>query len=87
MSAESRSFLRSEDWWSVWIGLAVFFLALGPLGGADMLGWGAKFNVWTSASRAITAASPAYSSLSGGAALFFTYAFMLALATIGAFFL
>ena len=87
MSADSRSFLRSEDWWSVWIGLAVFFLALGPLGGADVLGWGAKFNVWTSASKAITAASPAYASLSGGMALFFTYGFMLALATFGAFFL
>jgi len=87
MSSDSRSFLRSEDWWSVWIGLAVFFLALGPLGGADVLGWGAKFNVWTSASKAITAASPAYASLSGGVALFFTYVFMLGLAAFGAFFL
>jgi uncharacterized membrane protein YadS len=87
MSSESRSLLRSEDWWSVWIGLAVFFLALGPLCGVDLLGWGAKFSVWTSASSAVAAISPAYSSLSGGLALLSTYLFMLALTTVGAYFL
>ena len=31
---------KTEDWWAVWIGLLVFVLSLGTVGGLDLLGWG-----------------------------------------------
>ena len=29
----------TEDWWSVWIGLALYCAGLAALGGVDLVGW------------------------------------------------
>ncbi len=44
----------TEDWLSLWTGLAVFILSLGVFLGADLLGFGAKVGTWTNLSQAIT---------------------------------
>ena len=44
--------LRTEDWWSVWIGLAIFAASLLSLAGADLVGWMARPRPWTSAGSA-----------------------------------
>jgi hypothetical protein len=67
----------SEDWLSVWIGLLVFVLALGLLGGADVLGWVVTTGVWTDVSKALSPVSKAYSSLGGVGALIATYLALL----------
>ena len=40
----------SEDWLSLWLGLFIFLLGLGPFVGLDLLGWEIKTNVWTGTS-------------------------------------
>ena len=50
----------SEDWLALFLGLFIFLLSLGPLWGADLLGWGAKLGVWTDPGKALSVASPAY---------------------------
>src|SRR3989442_14735213 len=74
----------SEDWLSVWIGLLVFVLALGVLGGTDMLGWVVTTGVWTDVSKALNPVSKAYSALSGVGALIATYVALLVVMTAGA---
>ena len=59
----------SEDWLSVWIGLLVFVLALGALGGTDILGWVVTTSVWTDLSKALNPVGKAYSGLGGVGAL------------------
>jgi len=36
----------TEDWWSVWIGLAIFVASLVALAGADLVGWMARPRPW-----------------------------------------
>jgi uncharacterized membrane protein YadS len=36
----------TEDWWSVWIGLAIFGASLLALAGADLVGWMARPRAW-----------------------------------------
>jgi uncharacterized membrane protein YadS len=74
----------SEDWLSVWIGLAIFVLSLGPLVGADVLGWGVTTAVWTDPSKALAPVSKAYGGLSGVGSLIVTYVVLLVLLTGGA---
>lgn len=74
----------SEDWLSVWIGLAIFVLSLGPLVGADVLGWGVTTAVWTDPSKALAPVSKAYGGLSGAGSLIVTYVVLLILMTGGA---
>src|SRR3989454_4598872 len=74
----------SEDWLSVWIGLLVFVLALGALGGTDMLGWVVTTSVWTDLSKALNPVSKAYSGLGGVGALITTYVALLVVMTAGA---
>ena len=74
----------SEDWLSLWIGLAVFVLGLGLFIGWDILGWGIRTNVWIDLSKALTPVSAAYKALSGIVSLFFTYLFLLVIMLIGA---
>src|SRR5215510_14713123 len=73
----------SEDWLSVCIGLLVFVLALGLLGGADILGWVVTTSVWNDASKALAPLSKAYSGLGGFGALLATYAALLVVMTAG----
>src|SRR2546425_9650648 len=74
----------SEDWLSVWIGLLVFVLALGALGGTDLLGWVVTTAVWTDVSKALNPVSKVYSALSGVGALIATYVTLLVVMTAGA---
>lgn len=74
----------SEDWLSVWIGLLVFVLALGVLGGADILGWVVTTGVWTDASKALAPGSKVYARIGGLGALVATYVALLVVMTVGA---
>jgi uncharacterized membrane protein YadS len=38
--------LATEDWWAVWIGLAIFAASLASLGGVDLVGWMARPRPW-----------------------------------------
>jgi uncharacterized membrane protein YadS len=42
----SSGMLASEDWWSVWIGLALFAASLLALAGLDAVGWMARPRPW-----------------------------------------
>jgi uncharacterized membrane protein YadS len=74
----------SEDWMSVWIGLILFLLSILFIAGADIFGWAAKVNVWTSLSEAIKPASKAYAGLHWFLSIFFTYSFLFVLMSFGA---
>ena len=74
----------SEDWLSVWIGLAIFVLSLGLLVGTDILGWVVTTGVWTDVSKALSPASKAYAGLGGVGALIATYVVLLVAMTAGA---
>jgi uncharacterized membrane protein YadS len=74
----------SEDWLSVWIGLLVFVLALGVLGGVDILGWVVTTGVWTDVSKALAPASKGYAQIGGLGALVATYVALLVVMTAGA---
>lgn len=74
----------SEDWLSVWIGLLIFVLSLGVLGGADLLGWVVSTQVWSNVSKALGTTSKAYSGLGGAGALIATYVGLLVVMTAGA---
>ena len=73
-----------EDWLSVWIGLLIFVLSLGVLGGADLLGWVVGTQVWTDLSKALGTTSKAYAGLGGPGALIATYVALLVVMTAGA---
>jgi len=87
MSAAGTHWLKSEDWWSVWIGLFIFVLSLGVFGGADILGWGAQMNTWLDPGGAVKLASTAYQGLPVLLSILFTYLFLLAILSVGACFL
>jgi uncharacterized membrane protein YadS len=72
----------SEDWLALILGLFVFVLSLGALGGVDVFGWAVKTNVWIGLGKAISPFSSKYAHLSGAAALLLTFAFMTGLMAI-----
>jgi uncharacterized membrane protein YadS len=74
----------SEDWLSVWIGLAIFVLSLGLLADADLLGWVVATSVWNDLSKALGTASKNYAGLGGVGALIATYVALLLIMTAGA---
>jgi uncharacterized membrane protein YadS len=74
----------TEDWLSVWIGLAIFVLALGVLGGVDLLGWVVSTSVWIDPGMALGSVSKAYAQLGGAGALVVTYVALLAVLTAAA---
>jgi uncharacterized membrane protein YadS len=82
MNAHAKG--MSEDWLSLWIGLAVFVLALGMLAGADVLGWVVSTSVWVDVSKALAPASKAYAGLGGIGALAATYVALTVALSIGA---
>ena len=73
MASEEVGLFKSEDWWSVWIGLFIFFLSMGVMWHTDILGWGFKPNMWTDFSKAVSPVSKNYANLSGWLSLFLTY--------------
>ncbi|RDV82065.1 putative sulfate exporter family transporter [Ammonifex thiophilus] len=77
--------LTTEDWWAVWLGLLIFFLALGKLYGVDLLGWVVKTDMWTDISKALSPVSKQFAqSMSGITSLILTYLFLLVITTVGA---
>ena len=74
----------NEDWLSLIIGLVIFVLALGLLGGMDILGWVVTTGVWTDLGKALAPVSKAYSHLGGVGSLIATYVGLLVLMTAGA---
>jgi uncharacterized membrane protein YadS len=74
----------TEDWLSVWIGLAIFVLGLGVLGGVDLLGWAVSTSVWIDPGLALGSVSKAYAQLGGAGALVVTYVALLAVLTAAA---
>jgi uncharacterized membrane protein YadS len=81
------TWLKSEDWWAVWIGLILFSLSLGVLGGADLLGWAASTREWVDISKAVAPISKAYAGFAGVVSILFTYLLLLVLLSVGAAFL
>ena len=81
---QTKSVLKSEDWWAVWLGLFIFALGLGPVYGMDTLGWLAKHNVWIDLSKSFEPTSKAYAGFGGLGAAAATWLFMLAITTFGA---
>jgi len=79
-----KKLFKTEDWWSVWIGLFVFIVSLFTLAGADLLGWGVKTNVWMDITKALGVASKAYAGLPPFVALLMTFLFMLIIMSVGA---
>jgi uncharacterized membrane protein YadS len=55
----------SEDWLSLWLGLAIFILSLFTFGGVDLLGWGINTSVWTNVSKALSPVSATYKDVKG----------------------
>jgi uncharacterized membrane protein YadS len=76
--------LKSEDWWAVWLGLFIFLLGLGPIYGADWLGWVTSFKVWISIEKAVAPISAGYKEMSGITSMILTYLFLLGITTVGA---
>jgi uncharacterized membrane protein YadS len=74
----------TEDWLSVWIGLAIFVLALGWLGGADLLGWAVNTSVWIDPGQALGTISKTYAPLGGAGALVVTYGALVTVLTASA---
>lgn len=79
-----KDLFRTEDWWALWVGLLVFALSLGVFAGLDLLGWGVSTSVWLDIGRAMAPVSKGYGALPGTLSLLLTYAFMLAVTSIGA---
>jgi uncharacterized membrane protein YadS len=42
----SSGMFSTEDWWSVWLGLALYVAALASLGGLDLVGWFPRTKLW-----------------------------------------
>ena len=73
-----------EDWLALWIGLGIFVLGLGAFAGVNVLGWGAKVNVWIDAAKAVVPVSTAFKEMPSIVSLILTYLFMLGLMLIAA---
>jgi len=78
---------KNEDWWAVWLGLFIFLLGLGPIFGKELLGWVLSASTWVDISKSIAPVSKNFQSIGGLGSLFFTYLFLLAVTTIGAYFM
>src|SRR5262249_16809519 len=74
----------NEDWLALWIGLAIFALALAGLAGNDLIGWVVNTSVWIDPGLALSTVSKAWAGLGGAGALVVTYVALLAVMTAGA---
>jgi len=74
----------SEDWLALALGLFIFFVSLGTLVGADLLGWVVKTKVYTDIAESLAPVSQSYSGMSGPVSLLVTYLFFTALMAAGA---
>lgn len=74
----------NEDWLALWIGLAIFVLAVAGLGGQDLLGWVVLTSVWSDPHQALSSFSKTWAGLGGGGALIVTWAVLTAVLSVGA---
>src|SRR2546427_10176874 len=81
---EQRAGGLTEDWLSVWIGLAVFVLAFGVLAGFDVLGCVVPTAVCTDASKALAPLSKSFARIGGIGALVATYVALVVVLSAGA---
>jgi uncharacterized membrane protein YadS len=79
-----KALLKSEDWMSLLLGLLIFALAMGMLGGLDVLGWAVKTNVWVDITKAAGPVSKKLAWLGGLPSLGLTFLFLLALMSLAA---
>lgn len=87
MDQPKSKLLRSEDWWSVWVGLFIFGLAALNLSGLDLLGWAAKNTEWIKPANAVAAVSGNWSGIYAPVTVVMTWLFMLGVMSVGARFL
>ena len=91
----SSGMLGTEDWWAVWIGLAIFAASLASLTGIDLVGWMARPRAWEwtdvtggfAWSKLFAPAGEGYAGWHALASFGTTYAVFTALFAIGARFL
>ena len=91
----SSGMLGTEDWWSVWIGLALFAASLLSLAGLDLVGWMVRPRPWEwtdvagafAWSKLFAPAGADYAGWHPLAAWFTTYLVFTALFALGARFL
>jgi len=72
-----------EDWLATCLALGIFVLALGPVIGADLLGWVVRARVWTDIGKSLSVVSSTYEGFSGVGAIIATYVFLLAVLSAG----
>ena len=75
---------KTEDWWSVWLGLFIFILSLGSLLNLDLLGWAVTPKVWMDFTKSIAPASKAYAGLNPIASIILTFFAVLSILIVGA---
>ncbi len=78
------SLWKKEDWWSLWLGMLIFFLCLAAAYGVDLMGWVVSAKVWNATITPIGPASKNYAYLGPIGSLIVTYIVLLILTTIGA---
>ena len=79
-----HNLFKTEDWWSVWLGLFIFLLSMGSLIGLDLLGWAVTPKVWMQFTKCIAPASKAYAGLNPIASIILTYLAVMAILLVGA---
>lgn len=77
----------SEDWWSVWLGLAFFFLGLLSVTGIDFVGWIAYPHIWVDISKSIGPLGKSYKGLGIIGSLGVTYVMFTVATCTGAYFM
>jgi uncharacterized membrane protein YadS len=82
--SNQKGLFKTEDWWSVWLGILIFIVSLGPLVGLDLLGWAVEPKMWTNIKGSIAPFSKNYESLSPILSIIFTYIALLAILSVGA---
>lgn len=83
-SKEFEKMWKTEDWWSVWLGLFIFILSLGSLLGLDLLGWAVTPKVWMNITKSIAPTSKAYAGLNPIVSIILTFFAVLGLLLVGA---
>ncbi len=76
--------LTNEDWWSVWLGLAMVILGLFSLAGLDLVGWIASPTTWLDPAQGVVVSGEAYKGLNPVLSIIITYAVFTGLTTLGA---
>jgi uncharacterized membrane protein YadS len=79
-----RSWFQSDDWYAVWLGLAIVLIALPTAAGLDLVGWVASPRIWLNPIDAIRPTSARFGALPGYVSLLFTYLLVLGLVSASA---